>query len=204
MILDLLKKITFHTALMRQRQWRRLPAGLLQGKCAGVLGLGRIGRRVAELLSRLEAEVIGADLCPDLKWAREQGVMIVPASELLQRSDIVSIHLTEVPEHPFQITAKEIAFMKKGALLVNVARGRFIHEEDLYQALRQGRLGGAALDVFSQEPYSGPLCDLDNVLLTPHAATLTQESRTQMEWEAVKNLIEYFQESAVTLSRRIA
>jgi D-3-phosphoglycerate dehydrogenase len=193
MILDLLKKITFHTFLLRQNQWQRLTGSLLQGKCVGVLGLGRIGRRVAELLTRLEAEVIGADLYPDAKWASEQGVEIVSIPELLRRSDIVTIHLAEVVENPFQITSREIALMKKGALLVNVARGRFICEDDLFAALQEGRLGGAALDVFSQEPYTGPLCSLENVILTPHVATLTQESRMQMEWEAVKNLIQYFQ-----------
>ena len=80
--------------------------------------------------------------------------------------------------------------MKRGAFLINLARGKIIDEEALYTALKEQHLSGAALDVYRTEPYSGPLCELENVILTPHIATFTQESRTQMEVEAIENLLD--------------
>lgn len=201
MTLDLLKKITWHDAAMKERRWERQTGYLLKGKIFGVMGLGRIGRRVAELMSRLEAEVRGADLFPDPKWAAETGVRIVPPEELLKVSDIFSIHLANVEGHPFQLGAREIAMMKRGAMVVNVSRGAFIDEAALYDALKSGALSGAALDVFSAEPYQGPLCGLDNVVLTPHIATFTRESRLQMEVEATMNLIDYLSRDESPLAK---
>jgi D-3-phosphoglycerate dehydrogenase len=81
--------------------------------------------------------------------------------------------------------------MKKGAVIVNTARGQFINETALYNDLKDGHLEGAALDVFQEEPYTGKLCELENVILTPHVATLTKESRLQMELEATRNLLAF-------------
>jgi D-3-phosphoglycerate dehydrogenase len=85
---------------------------------------------------------------------------------------------------------EQIARMKEGAWLVNVSRGNLVDERALYGALKSNRLAGAALDVFPEEPYRGPLCDLENVIMTPHVATLTKESRVRMEREAVQNLLD--------------
>ena len=192
MIFDLLRKLTQQTALLKTGRWEKKAGHLLQGKTIGILGLGRIGKRVAEILFKLETQVIGADLFPDKVWAIKYGVNIVTAQNLLKISDIVSIHLATVDKNSFQLGAKEIAMMKKGALLVNTSRGQFVDEEALYNTLKSGRLAGAALDVFIKEPYSGKLCELNNVVLTPHIGTLTEESRAQMELEAAQNLINFF------------
>ena len=196
LMLDLLKKISYHNALVKSRHWKKETGNLLAGKNVGILGLGRIGRRVAEIMLKLDAKVYGADLSPDQSWAKQKGVKIVSVGELLKVSDILSIHVSVLTDHPFQLSGKEFSMMRPGAFLVNVSRGKIVVEEALFQALSSGQLGGAALDVFSQEPYAGGLCDLPNVVLTPHIATLTHESRLQMEIEATKNLLDFFNPSS--------
>lgn len=191
MIFDLLRGLSYYTSLMKLRQWQRKAGGLLSGRKIGVLGLGRIGKKVAEMLVRLDAVVYGSDLSPDTTWAQKNKVEIVSKDFILRECDIVTIHITSLGVEDFVFGKKEIETMKKGALLINTSRGKFLDEIALYDALKSNHLGGAALDVYSQEPYDGPLCDLDNVVLTPHIATLTKESRTQMEMEAVKNAIDF-------------
>ena len=106
------------------------------------------------------------------------------------------MHLSLEQEEPLKLTLTHFSQMKKGAMIVNVARGQFIEEEDLYTSLTNGHLGGAALDVFLEEPYEGKLKELSNVILTPHIGSLTVESRVQMEVQAIKNLVEYFKRNS--------
>lgn len=189
-VLDLLRKISFHNALMKKKVWDREIGYLLSGKNVGVLGLGRIGRRVAELIIPFGASVYGADLFPDEGWARRRGVKILTTKELLRVSDILTIHVSVLEGKELLLDKDAILSMKRGSYLVNLSRGRVIDEGALYGALKSGHLAGAALDVFSTEPYDGPLCELENVILTPHIATFTRESRTRMEVETVENLLE--------------
>lgn len=191
MIFDLLKRLSLHTSLMKSGRWERKIGNLLTGKVIGILGLGRIGRAVAEIIGRIGAEVYGTDIVPDGQWAGRTGVKIVSLKELLRVSDVLSIHLSFSEDNPFRLGEKEINMMKKGAMIINVSRGNFIDEDALYKALKTGYLAGAALDVFSEEPYTGKLCGLENIILTPHIATFTEESRLQMEVEATKNLIDF-------------
>jgi D-3-phosphoglycerate dehydrogenase len=192
MILDLLRRLSYHTILLRSRRWEKKAGHILKDKKVGILGLGRIGKKLAEVMTKLETEVFGTDLFPDRQWAEKWKVKIVSLNELLPVSDILSVHLSPVKGKVIKLAEDEFKIMKEGAILVNTSRGQFIDESALYNALRSGHLKGAALDVFPKEPYRGKLCELDNVVLTPHVATLTEESRTQMEWEAVKNLIDFF------------
>ncbi len=196
MTFDLLRKLSFHTAMLRNKTWKKIAGSMLQGRSVGVLGLGRIGRRVAELFVKLDARVYGADLFPDARWAAAHAVSIVSVDDILKTCDIVTIHLASDTENPFCLGREQFAMMKMGSVLINTARGKFIDEDALYESLRSGHLAGAALDVFREEPYSGRLCELDTVVLTPHVATLTAESRAAMELEAVRNLIRGFRESA--------
>lgn len=189
MILDLLRNLSYYTALMKERRWERVDGRLLAGKLVGVVGLGRVGRRVAEMLTHLGARVCGCDLNPDLAWAQQTEVEVVDIDNLLSRADVVTLHLSALPDAPFCLDERALGRMKRGALLVNTSRGRFVDEAALYRALREKRVGGAALDVFSEEPYSGELCDLDNVVLTPHVSAFTVESRAAMELQATENLL---------------
>jgi len=192
MIMDLLRQLTRHSILMHEKKWERRTGNLLSGKKVGIIGLGRIGRRVAELLRAWDIDVWGADIHPDLIWAKQKNVKIMPLEQLLAQADIVTLHLSVSDEHPFCLGKKEINSMKKGAFLVNVSRGALVDEPALFEALQNDHLAGAGLDVYAQEPYNGLLCDLPNVVLTPHVATLTQESRLAMEIEATQNIINFF------------
>lgn len=188
---DLLRKVTQQTLTMKQKQWKRISGCNLRGKTIGILGLGRIGRRVAELFCALQVKVIGTDLVPDEAWAKEYNVSIMDTDQVLAKADIVSIHMTHLEENPFQLSKEHFVKMKKGAMLINAARGSFVNEDDLYDALTSGQLAAAALDVYQKEPYEGPLASLDNVILTPHIGTQTLESRVEMECQAVNNLLNF-------------
>jgi D-3-phosphoglycerate dehydrogenase / 2-oxoglutarate reductase len=190
MIFDLMRRLTAHTALIRSGSWKKIPGNLVSGKTAGIVGLGRIGRRVAQLLSALGCRICA---CDDRLSPRDcPGIELLPLDTLLAQSDIVTIHVSLPPGGSFVLGKREIGLMKQGAVLVNTSRGQFVDEAALHEALRSNKLSGAGLDVFPGEPYTGMLCGLDNVVLTPHAATLTVESRAQMEIEAVKNLLSFF------------
>lgn len=190
MMLDLLRKITIHTHLLRAGRWEKKSGGNLQGKRVGIIGLGRIGKRVSQLLNAFGAQVMAVDPHADQQWAKNHQVQLVGLSELLKTADIVTLHVADAT---FKLTDTEFRVMKEGALILNLSRGENIDEQALYEHLQSGHLGGAGLDVFSKEPYTGPLRDLDNVVLTPHLATLTRESRVEMETQAVKNLLQGLQ-----------
>jgi D-3-phosphoglycerate dehydrogenase len=190
MAFDLMRRTTLHTRWMVEKKWQKIAGNMLAGKTVGILGLGRIGRKVAEAFLKLGTTVIGSDIRPDETWAQQHGIGLVDTQTLLKQANILSIHISAVKDSPFILGESQISLMKKGAWVINVSRGNLVDEHALYMALQSDQLSGAALDVFPQEPYVGKLCDLDNVVLTPHIATLTEESRLQMETEAVQNLLD--------------
>ncbi|MBF0386286.1 MAG: phosphoglycerate dehydrogenase [Candidatus Omnitrophica bacterium] len=192
MIFDLLRKVTFQTVMMRQNVWERQSGFELKGRKVGILGLGRIGRRVAELLVRLEADVSGYDLYPDDDWAATAGVKLVCFDDILTGMDVISLHLSVTSENPFCLGSGELSRMRSGVLLVNVARGALVDEEALYAAIVSEKVGGVALDVYAQEPYVGRLTELSNVIMTPHVGSFTRESRLNMETQAVSHVVNFF------------
>lgn len=189
LILALLRRLVEVDSRTKDRSWRRVEGRLLAGKTVGVIGLGRVGRRVAELLLAFHARVLTADPRADAAWAGSRGVEVVELGELLETADIVTIHASYLDRQPLRLGREELGRMKPGGWLVNLARGQMVDEEALLEALDSGRLQGAALDVYSEEPYRGPLCDRERVILSPHQATLTLESRAAMETAAVMNLL---------------
>jgi D-3-phosphoglycerate dehydrogenase len=191
MILALSRQLLKQSALVSAGQWVRLPAHLVSGRSVGIVGLGRIGRRVAELLTPFGAELVGSDPFVDPKWAEAHRVRLVPLDTLLRSCDVVTLHAARSADRPLYLGAAELASMKTGAILINLARGGMVDEASLYEALRSGALGGAGLDVYAEEPYRGPLCELGNVVLTPHTATLTVETRTEMETQCIKNALAF-------------
>ena len=187
-ILDLLRNISRCDRDMRRGNWYKGMGNLLSGKKVGLLGLGRIGRTVAEMLAGLGAEVSGSDITPDANWLRNNGVTLRRNEDLLKESDILTIHVSYSGEGHL-LGAKEIESMKQGAYLINLSRGGIVDETALYQSLKNGHLAGAALDVFEQEPYTGALRELDNVVLTPHIGSYAREARLEMEIQSVRNLV---------------
>lgn len=149
----------------------------LAGRTLGIVGFGLIGRKAAALASAL-----GMDVCAFDAAVPPQAVKSVSLDELLAQSDVVTLHVPLTPQTRNLIDARRIALMRQGAILVNTARGGIVDEAALAAALRTGRLGGAALDVFDQEPLAAgsPLAGAPNLLLTPHIAGLTRESNERV------------------------
>ena len=178
LMLSLLKQLPRLDSAVRAGQWARLPMGELRGKTVGILGFGRIGRRLAELLRGFGVTLLASDPYVPEEAVRAAGGEKVSVEQLLRRSDIVSLHLPHTPQTENLINAETIAQMKDGAYLVNTARGALVDEQALYQALVSGKLRGAALDVYRQEPVSrdNPLLALENVVAAPHVSALSHET----------------------------
>ncbi len=137
----------------------------------GIVGLGRIGKAVAQRCRGFEMRILAYDLVPDAAFAEGNGIQLVPLEVLLREADIVTLHAPLTPETESLMNRERLALMKPGAYLVNTARGGLVDEAALYAALTSGHLAGAGLDVFRHEPPTGsPLLALDNVVLSPHSA----------------------------------
>ena len=182
LILSLLRRIPEADRNLRKDQWKSLMGHLLSAQIIGIIGYGRIGRKVVELLQPFGCRIIFYDVNDSNSYP---GLQYVELQELLKSSDIVSIHVSSSK----QVLGKnEFNLMKEGSWLINLSRGGVVDECALYEYLKSGHLSGAALDVFEKEPYSGKLKELDNVILTPHMGSYAKEARKQMENEAVINL----------------
>jgi len=183
LIFDMLRRISKMDRDVRSGVWEKYTGNLLIEKKVGIIGFGKIGQKVAELLMPFGCEIV----CYDIrKEDKELKIKIASSDEILRTSDIISIHVSSKEQI---IGREEFKKIKKGAWIINVSRGGVIDESELYKALKKGHLSGAALDVFEQEPYSGPLKELDNVILTPHIGSYAKEGRINMEIEAVKNVL---------------
>jgi len=187
MFLGLSRNLRMQANLMKDHRWERITGHLLGGRTIGLLGFGRIGRRVAQICRAFNAQVLAYDPFSDEGSAKAIGVHLVSREELFSKADIISIHASKNAQQPVLVGAAELSSMKKGAMLVNLARGEMVDENALIEALKSGQVAGAALDVFCSEPYRGPLCDFEQVILTPHFATLTVETRAAMELQCVQN-----------------
>jgi D-3-phosphoglycerate dehydrogenase / 2-oxoglutarate reductase len=180
LLLALTRRIPQAHAALKEGKWERAGfAGLeLADKTLGLAGFGRIGQQVARRARAFEMRVLAYDPYVAPERFREVGVQRVETlDQLLAQSDFLSLHLALTGETRGLIGRQQLAKAKDGLRLVNAARGELIDEDALVEALRSGRIAGAALDVFSAEPYSGPLLELDNVVVTPHLAASTHEAQ---------------------------
>lgn len=192
MMLSLSRSLPRQIRSMAAKEWTRYEAHQLAGRRIGLIGFGKIGRRVARISQAFEAQVMAFDPIADAKFFDEWGVRSAATlNELLEWSEIVSIHASRSGSQPLRLGREEIGRMRPGAILINVARGDMIDEVALADALGSKHLAGAGLDVFPNEPYTGPLCDFDNVVLTPHCAALTVETRAAMEMECVDKAVRF-------------
>jgi len=184
------RKIVANDQLVRGGEWKRTYLTDLLNRTLGVVGAGPIGQRVMQLGNGIGMNVIAWTLHPSSKRAREYGVEFVELNDLLRRSDVlaVCIALSEPTER--LIGRRELELMKPTAIIVNTARGLIIDELAMVEALRTGRIAGAGLDVFTEEPLEphSPLRQLDNVILSPHLAAATFEGTMQRLEVAVENI----------------
>ena len=189
LILDILRKISLHSNRMKAGSWQKTMGFLLSGKTLGVIGLGTIGKQLINLTEGFDLTYLAHDINVDEEFLERKNVKYCELAELLVQSDIISIHLNLTPETKSLINSDAFRKMKPGAILINTSRGEVINEKDLKEALDKKLISGAGLDVFQEEPYTGPLLKYGNVVTTPHIGAYAQEIRDQMELEAAHNLM---------------
>lgn len=182
LILGLLRKVNQMDAALRRGKWDKLMGNLLSGKKVGIIGFGRIGKKVAGLLKPFDCQIAYADPFIDDETV---GFRRLAKEDLLRWGQIITIH---VSTNEKIIGREEFKLMPPGSWIINVSRGQVLDEDALYEQIKKGDIAGAALDVFGEEPYNGRLKELDNVILTPHIGSYAKEARVNMEIEAVKNL----------------
>ena len=177
---------------VRQGKWSRYPIQELTGKTVGLLGFGRIGRRLAQLLSGFQVRLLVCDPYLDDETAAQYHAEQVSFEKLLAEADIVSLHLPLTKENRHLFNAQSFAMMKDEACLINTSRGPLVDEKALYEALTRGKLALAALDVYEQEPVTkdNPLFGLKNVVLSPHCAALSRETNYNAGITCAQSIIE--------------
>ena len=182
LMLSLARQTTRGDRAIREGKWlkKELKGTELRGKYLGIIGMGNIGKRLGRLAKALNMNIIGYDVIPiDEEFSKEVGLMKADLDTLLQSSDFVSIHVPLLDSTYHLINSQKISIMKKTAKIINTSRGGVIDENALYDALKNGNLGGAALDVFEKEPATdNKLAELDNVILTPHIGAQTKEAQS--------------------------
>jgi D-3-phosphoglycerate dehydrogenase len=182
LMLSLARNIVRADREIRKGNWlkKELMGSELRGKYLGIVGLGNIGKRLGRIARALNMNIIGYDVIPiDEEFSKEVGLMKTDLDTLLQSSDYVSLHVPLLDSTYHLINAEKLSTMKKTACVINTSRGGVVDEEALYDALKNGKLGGAALDVFEKEPATdNPLVTLPNVILTPHIGAQTKEAQS--------------------------
>ena len=184
-MLNSLRHISTTDSNMRSGMWTPTMGSLLATKTVGLIGVGRIGSAVAKLAQAFGARVIGFD--PVV--SSHNSVELLSLDEVLNQSDIVSLHVPINDQTHHILNANTISRMKPGSIVVNVSRGGLIDESALHDALKSQHLSGAALDCFEDEPYSGPLLQIPGVHVTAHMGSYARETRDLMEVEASTNLV---------------
>src|SRR5215469_3022885 len=180
LMISLARSVPRANATMHERKWEKksLQGQELRGKTLGIVGLGRIGLEVARRAASFGMDLIGYDPFIAPVIARENNVTLVPIDDIFKKSDYLTLHVGLTTQTEGMINSTSLAIMKKGVRIINCARGELIVEADLAEALKSGKVAGAALDVFHQEPLKdSPFFPMDNVILSPHIAGSTDEAQ---------------------------
>src|SRR5262249_53900957 len=193
LMLAVARRTSFYTDQMRRGRWASVQGVTLCGKTLGLVGAGPIAFEMARLARGIGMEVLAWTYRRSPERARRMGVEFVDLENLLSRSDVVSIHVKLTDQSRGLIGAREIARMKRGAFLVNTARGPIVDHAALVAALKSGHLGGAGLDVYETEPLPAdhPLLSCEQIVLTPHSADLTPEGMELLNRITVENILAY-------------
>jgi len=198
--LSILRKIAFGDEGMRQGKWLKKESmgAELRGRTLGIVGFGLIGEEVAKRAAAFSMKILGFDVLPDrVKVMKSLGVEYRPLPDVIATADILTVHVPLNPKTKGLIGATEITKMRQGALVINTARGGIVDEKALYDGLTSGRLGGAGLDVFTDEPpHTNPLLSklvgLPNVVSTPHIGAQTEEAERQNSAIIADKLLKLF------------
>jgi D-3-phosphoglycerate dehydrogenase len=189
------KLIPYH-ALVADGRWQRSAHMPLWQATTGIIGLGRIGQALARRCRGFEMRVLAYDVLPDAGFAQQHGVELVDLATLFAAADFISVHAPHTGETHKIVSRERIALMKPTAFLVNTARGGLVDEAALAEALRDGKIAGAGLDVFEVEPLppDSPLRDLPNVVMTPHCAGSSIDAIAAMADRCVDNALALLQD----------
>jgi D-3-phosphoglycerate dehydrogenase len=183
MLISLIRFVPKMDSALHQKVWEKKIGSELHDKTVLIIGFGKIGRKVSKLLNPFQVKIIASD---PLLNGKIDNVDILSLDQALPRADIISVHASGEKEI---LGEKEFSIMKEKVFILNGARGGLIDEHRLVTGLEQGKIAGAWLDSFTEEPYTGPLTRLPQVILTPHIGSYTEECRRRMETEAAENLI---------------
>ncbi|GAW93637.1 phosphoglycerate dehydrogenase [Calderihabitans maritimus] len=192
MMLALARNIPQANQLLKNGKWERKKfLGVeLRGKTLGIIGLGKIGSGVAKRAKAMEMKVLAYDPFISEDRAQRLGVELVDFDRIIKESDFITVHLPLTKETYHMISWQQFEAMKPGVRICNVARGGIVDEEALYEALKSGKVAGAAIDVFEQEPLTeSPLFELDNVIVTPHLGASTEEAQVNVAVEVAYDII---------------
>jgi len=195
LILAVLRNISVYDRWMRSGRWQRVPGREVSGKTLGLLGAGNVGAHLARLGRGIGMRVIAASHQADRQRLTGLGIEPVERQELFRVADVVSIHLRGTPENENAIGAPELSLMKRTSVLINTARGSVVDQHALYDALKNGHIAGAGLDVFHLDPLpieENLFRELDNVVLTPHSGFETAEAGDRLRQASVDNLVSFF------------
>ncbi len=195
LVFSLVRMIPQATASIKAGKWEKNKfMGMeLYNKTLGIIGIGQIGSYVTRLAQGAQMQVIAHDPYLSEENAKKMGVELVELNELYRRSDIISVHVPKTPETQSLINAESIRKMKDGVRIINCARGGIVNEKDLYDALVKGKIAGAAMDVFEQEPVDpkNPLLTLDTVICTPHIGAATNEAQENVALAIAEQIADY-------------
>lgn len=193
LILSLARKIPIANETIKKGEWKRIDGVEVGGKCLGIVGMGHIGKAVARRARGFGMRILAFDITRDSDFAKQFDVEYVSLEALLLQSDYVTIHIPLSSETRGIIGYKQLNMMKKTAYLVNTSRGDVIDEKALYSCLKENRIKGTALDVFSVEPpYGNPLLSLEKVVATPHIGADTIETFLRLGMICAENIVDVF------------
>jgi D-3-phosphoglycerate dehydrogenase len=201
MMLSLSRNIPQGTGSLKAGRWEKksLQGREVFNKTLGIIGYGRVGSIVADRAKGLKMQVIVHDPYANRELIEQAGFELVSLKALLKRSDYVSVHVPKLKETTNLIDKKAFDLMKPGAMIINCARGGIVNEKDLLAALKSGKVGGAALDVFETEPPgASPLFELDKVIYTPHLGASTAEAQKNVAVGVAEQVISYLQTGTIT------
>jgi len=192
MMLTLLRSVHVSNSQMHAGQWHRFFGRRLSNVTIGVIGVGRIGKGVIKHLQGFGTpHILANDINPDQQFIDKYGLEWEEKEYIYKHADIVSLHLPLTSKTKDMVRKRHLLSMKRDAIVINTSRGGIINEKDLYDVMQSDHLSGAAIDVFDEEPYDGPLKEIERCLLTAHMGSMSIDCRTRMEIEATEEVVRF-------------
>lgn len=191
LMLSMTRNIAQADRQIRDGMWKRHSGIRLGESKVGIIGVGRSGKKIIELLSSFGSRILAYDLVPDTSIGDRFGVEWTDLNTIFSECDVVSLHIPYSTSTSGLIGQDQLSLMQSHAVLINTSRGGIVDETALITALSEGAIGGAAMDVFSEEPYTGPLTDIENCILTGHMAAASRDSSRKMELGAAQEIVRF-------------